>query len=381
MSSGSNAPRSEVRLSTSLAQRIVDELAPALQENLNLMDASGFIIASRDPARVGTLHPGAREAAMRNDVVHVHAETARPGERPGVNLPLTYRDRVIGVLGVTGPPEKVQALAPVLKLTIGMLFEREAELDGESQRDAADRDILARLVHGSRPEHAFAPLARRSPSVPGPWSLVLGVVRSGSDVALDARTVARLRQGLGPNAIVGALRGVLWVLFGDRRAGDRHTEAETHRAANFTLEKALARIAVLVPGISLVRTGVCASEAELIREAGHLAVLSTRPEMFAADTTPRHVRSTRLRLAAATLPPGVAQTLASVLAELTPGELSTLRDYLASGNAAELSRTGYAHRNTVQRRLQGIAAKTGYEVRVPADAAVLALALAAADEL
>lgn len=365
---------SRIRLSSALAQRIVDALAPAIEENLNLMDASGFIIASRDPSRVGTLHPAAREAAVRNEMVHVHAETARPGERPGVNLPLEYRGRVIGVVGVTGPPEKVQALAPVLKLTIGMLFEREAELAGESQRDAADRDILARLVHGSRPEEAFALLARRSPLPRGPWRLVLGTAAPGSALEFDSTAVARLRRGLGAGAVAGALRGVLWVLLDGRCA------ASAEQANPGETDALLARIVDLVPDVSLVHTGACESEADLIREAGHLAVLSTRPELLAGGAATQGVRTTRLRLVAASLPAPVVQTLASVLSGLTPGERDTLRSYLDSGNAAELSRTGYTHRNTVQRRLQSITAKTGYEMRVPRDAAVLALALAAADE-
>ncbi|WP_461640498.1 sugar diacid recognition domain-containing protein, partial [Leucobacter sp. BZR 635] len=194
----------QIHLGSALAQRIVDELAPAIQENLNLMDSQGFIIASSDVSRVGTLHPGAREAAATNEVVAVHADTARPGERPGVNLPLEHRGRVIGVVGVTGKPAKVRSLAPVLVLTIALLFEREAELVGESRRDAADRDVLARLVFGSRPEDALTLLQQRSPALDGPWVIVAGIVSTLGEGVLDAGAVARLRRTLGPGAVVGA---------------------------------------------------------------------------------------------------------------------------------------------------------------------------------
>ncbi|MGO3146190.1 MAG: CdaR family transcriptional regulator [Leucobacter sp.] len=371
-SSPQGSPGAQGRLSTALAQRIVDELTPALEENLNLMDAEGFIIASRDASRVGALHPAAREAAALNRAVVVHADTARPGERPGVNLPLEYRGRVIGVVGVTGPPEKVQALAPVLKLTIAMLFEREAELVGESQRDAADRDLLSRLVYGSRPEVAIKLLTQRAPALPGPWVLALGASApgggTGASVVFDARTVARLRRGLssgGALAVTGALRGVLWVLF------------------DGSDPEVAARIGDIIPGVLLVHSGVCVSGADLIREAGHLAVLSTRTELIAPFTTSvpmRDAKYFRLQLVAAQLPGAVTQSLAAVLDGMTPGELATLRGYLVSGNAAELSRSGFTHRNTVQRRLRSIAERTGYDLRFPSEAAVLALALAAVDE-
>lgn len=366
---GESRPQ-RIHLSSALAQRIVDELTPALQENLNLMDAEGFIVASSDVSRVGTLHPGAREAASKNEVVSVYADTARPGERPGVNLPLEYRGNVIGVVGVTGKPARVRSLAPVLVLTIALLFEREAELAGDSRRDAADRDVLARLVYGSRPQDALAMLAQRTPQLGGPWLLAAGIVPSRADGALDAGAVARLRHSLGAGAVVGALRGVLWVLVSGAAAAGGARGAATAGAE---------RIAELLPGIGLVHGGVCETGEELAREAGNLAVLSTRPELWSGGEV-RAASSLFLRLAAAQLPTGVAASLRGVLSGVTAAERETLAAYLASGVAAELSRSGFTHRNTVRRRLQSIAERTGFDLRVPEQAAVLALALAAEEE-
>lgn len=66
---------------------------------------------------------------------------------------------------------------------------------------------------------------------------------------------------------------------------------------------------------------------------------------------------------------------------MSPGERETLRAFLAAGSAAELARSGYTHRNTVRRRLLAIAERTGLDLRVPEQAGVLALALAADAEL
>ena len=366
-----------IRLSAALAQRIVDELAPAIQENLNLMDAEGFIIASSDVSRVGTLHPGAREAAATNQVVDVHSGTAREGERPGVNLPLEYRGRVIGVVGVTGKPAKVRSLAPVLVLTIALLFERESELAGESRRDAADRDVLARLVFGSRPRDAIALLSKRTPALAGPWVLAAGIAASADAGALDDRALTRLRGRLGPGAVVGALRGVLWVLVS---AADRPASAASRRlGARETGAEVAERIAELLPTVRLAYGGLCMDDDELLREASHLATLSTRPWLW-PEGGAGLVSGRYVGLAAAQLPPAMSASLRGVLAGVTAGERETLAGYLRSGVAAELSRTGYTHRNTVRRRLDSIAERTGFDVRVPEQAAVLALALAAEEE-
>lgn len=363
------ARASRIHLSAALAQRIVDELTPALQENLNLMDAEGFIIASGDVSRVGTLHPGAREAAAKNEVVSVYADSARSGERPGVNLPLEYRGKVIGVVGVTGKPAKVRSLAPVLVLTIALLFEREAELVGESRRDAADRDVLARLLFGSRPGDAVGMLGQRLPALEGPWLLAACMAGARGEGALDEGAAVRLRRTLGGAAVVGSLRGVLWVLVSDVR-GEGGARAVAAVAAE--------RIAALLPGVGVVHSGICRSAEELVREAGNLALLSARPEL--CGDAVMAASSLHLRLAAAQLPPGAAASLRSVLSEVTQAERETLAAYLASGVAAELSRSNYTHRNTVRRRLQSIAERTGFDLRVPEQAAVLALALAADEE-
>lgn len=366
VSEGESRPGA-VRLSSALAQRIVDELAPALEANLNLMDEHGFIIASRDASRVGTLHPGAREAAARNVVVSVHAGSARPGERPGVNLPLEHRGRVIGVVGITGVPDEVRPIAAVLMLTIGLLVEREAEAAGESQRDAADRDILARLVYGSRPEDAYALLEQRLPTVPQAWVLAAAIPSRADQGIFGAGRAAALRAELGALAVVGSLRGVLWLLKGALRPEE--------------LESFATAVSERVPDARVVHSGICESPVELTREAGNLALLSVRGEAFGELSSPIHVRALRPQLAAAQLPMATATGFAEVIAGLTAGERETLREYLASGNAAELARSGYTHRNTVHRRMQSIAERTGYDLRIPEQAAVLVLALAAEAEV
>jgi hypothetical protein len=57
--------------------------------------------------------------------------------------------------------------------------------------------------------------------------------------------------------------------------------------------------------------------------------------------------------------------------------LSTLRAYLETGSVAETAKQEITHPNTVSYRLRRIAQVTGYDARVPRDAAVLVVALAA----
>jgi hypothetical protein len=58
---------------------------------------------------------------------------------------------------------------------------------------------------------------------------------------------------------------------------------------------------------------------------------------------------------------------------------ATLRTYLATGSAPETAAREFVHPNTVSYRLRRVAERTGYDPRIPAQAAVLVLALLGGD--
>ncbi|MFI7029814.1 helix-turn-helix domain-containing protein [Microbispora rosea] len=68
-------------------------------------------------------------------------------------------------------------------------------------------------------------------------------------------------------------------------------------------------------------------------------------------------------------------------AELAQQALGPLSALAGSGSVADTAAALYCHRNTVQHRFARFRELTGRDVRVPEDAAVVALALRAADAL
>ncbi len=114
-----------------LASRFVERLAANVAYNINVMDASGTIIASTDPARVDTFH----ESAYRVVTERLGIMAIRPGEpmpkgtRPGVNLPIEHDGATIGVVGVTGQPDEVLSLAYAIKTSVETMIEHEAYKD------------------------------------------------------------------------------------------------------------------------------------------------------------------------------------------------------------------------------------------------------------
>jgi len=80
-------------ISAALAQQIVERTMKIIPFNVNVMDAHGVIIASGNPARIGTVHAGAQLALSRPGAIEVDVATLPhlPGAQAGINLPLSVR--------------------------------------------------------------------------------------------------------------------------------------------------------------------------------------------------------------------------------------------------------------------------------------------------
>ncbi|AOJ06020.1 sugar diacid recognition domain-containing protein [Burkholderia mayonis] len=127
----------DARLATEIVARTVE----VMPFDVNVMDAHGLILASSDAGRVGEIHAGAQLALARERAVEIDDAMAAnlSGARPGINLPLSVRGRVCGVIGVTGEPDKVRRFGELLRVTAELILERE-QLTLELRRNARHRE-------------------------------------------------------------------------------------------------------------------------------------------------------------------------------------------------------------------------------------------------
>ncbi|WP_317202509.1 sugar diacid recognition domain-containing protein [Janthinobacterium sp.] len=130
-------------LNSILAQDIVNRTMKIIPFNVNVMDASGTILASGDPSRIGELHTGALLALAKRLTVEIDAATAKNmhGAKPGVNLPLTVNGKLCGAIGLSGAPQQVRQFGELVRLTAEMILE-QATLIRELQRDSRYREAL-----------------------------------------------------------------------------------------------------------------------------------------------------------------------------------------------------------------------------------------------
>ena len=113
-------------LNPDLASRFVEQISTYTDYNVNIMNEKGIIIASRDTGRIDSYHETAHKMIKsRQDMIAVTDNESYLGVKNGVNL-LVYEGKTpVGVVGVTGVPEKVQEIALIIKMALESMLRYE----------------------------------------------------------------------------------------------------------------------------------------------------------------------------------------------------------------------------------------------------------------
>lgn len=140
------------KLEEDTARQIVSRAMSIINYSVNVMNEHGEIIASGDPSRLHQRHEGAVLALTENRMVIIdEAFAARlKGVKPGINLPIVFRNRIVGAIGISGEPEKVQAYAELVRMAAELIIE-QAELLEQNQWEKRYREQLSSLLIAQQP--------------------------------------------------------------------------------------------------------------------------------------------------------------------------------------------------------------------------------------
>ncbi|WP_040204673.1 CdaR family transcriptional regulator [Neobacillus jeddahensis] len=107
-----------------LAEKIVNEIRRLIGEDIIVVNTQGYIIASTDPIRVGTFHEGALIASQkkRKLIITEEDQSILKGVKAGINLPILFQSEVVGVIGITGEPNKVTPFGEIIRKMTELLI-------------------------------------------------------------------------------------------------------------------------------------------------------------------------------------------------------------------------------------------------------------------
>lgn len=142
-------------ISKDLAQQIVDSIMPLVSYNVNIMDIDGIIIGSGQKDRLHSFHKGAKDALSQHKVIEIFTDNLAdyPGALPGLNMPIELENQVIGVVGISGPPDAVRTLAGIVKAFTQLILERELLRENFHSHTHRKEQFVSLLLSGNAKQH------------------------------------------------------------------------------------------------------------------------------------------------------------------------------------------------------------------------------------
>ena len=131
-------------------QRIVTEMEKTIGHNINIMDNRGIIVANTDRQRIGQFHEGAanilRQQLDELVVADPEPEGEDAGMREGINLPIVIEGEIVGVVGITGDPGKVEVFGKVIQKMTQVLVADTLQKEKHQLYDQTRRSFVYRWL-------------------------------------------------------------------------------------------------------------------------------------------------------------------------------------------------------------------------------------------
>lgn len=139
-------------LTREIAEAIVKETMIRLNRNINIMDESGTIIASGDPSRIKQVHEGALEVIRKGKRLIITNENKNQwiGSLLGINLPIEFQNKIVGVIGITGEPKEVEDFGDLVKMLTELMI-KQSYLASQSEWQQRTKEMIIEELIKSEP--------------------------------------------------------------------------------------------------------------------------------------------------------------------------------------------------------------------------------------
>ena len=139
-----------ISLDNQIAKKIIKKIMndTDYKININIMNEYGEIIASGDKYRIGKIHSGALEVIEKRKSMHYFdtIDNDTESSKHGINMPIIFNNEVIGVVGVTGNPKKINIIADMVKMLTEIFIEREIDADKKIFKQTTLNNYIHKII-------------------------------------------------------------------------------------------------------------------------------------------------------------------------------------------------------------------------------------------
>jgi carbohydrate diacid regulator len=136
-------------LTHELANEIVTRTMDIVPCNVNIMNAEGAVIASGEKKRLFNIHSIAVNVLRTGKSISINPNgDCPPGTKPGINLPIRFQGKSVGVIGITGNPLEVAPYAELVQMAAELLVNQAYLSEQLRQNERIAYQLLRALVVG-----------------------------------------------------------------------------------------------------------------------------------------------------------------------------------------------------------------------------------------
>ncbi|MBY7144571.1 helix-turn-helix domain-containing protein [Virgibacillus sp. NKC19-3] len=147
-------------ISTKLAQTIVSDMKEIINQDINYINTDGIIIASTNINRVGAFHGGGKKVRDTKDNLIIRYDGEYAGARKGINLPLYFENRIVGVIGITGEKHEVEKYGQIIKRMTELLINDAYITNLRNKEKENQRMIIEELLFNDEDKNDSSFLSR-----------------------------------------------------------------------------------------------------------------------------------------------------------------------------------------------------------------------------
>ncbi len=137
-----------MKLTPYIAQSIVNRTMKLLTYNINIMNEQGIIIGSGNSRRLNIYHQGADKVLKENIPIAIRKENLDnyQGCQEGLNLPICFNEKPVGVVGITGDPEEIKIYGGLVQAMAELMLEENFYWERMNAEDQARFSLINDLI-------------------------------------------------------------------------------------------------------------------------------------------------------------------------------------------------------------------------------------------
>lgn len=146
-----------MQLLPELAAKIIEEISSILNEELIVTNENAIIIASTDKKRIGNFHEGAQIVMKTETKFNITKEKSKllKGVKPGINIPVYFEGSILGVIGITGTPEKVEPYADIIRKMTELLIKETYHIEQKEWEIRGLESYLQEWIYKNQVDEEF----------------------------------------------------------------------------------------------------------------------------------------------------------------------------------------------------------------------------------